>query len=142
MNLNKKRKTPKPVFLKISPDLEEDQQEMIVQTSVHFGLSGLVATNTTINKDVLHHKKSVEALGAGGLSGRPLQATSNRIVQKIKALSPPDFVLMGSGGIMDEASALSCFSAGADLVQIYSGLVYSGPFLPLRILESIGSLKQ
>jgi len=142
MNLNGKRKTPKPVFLKISPDLEEDQLEMIVQNSVHFGLSGLVATNTTINRNLLQSKKSVEALGSGGLSGRPLQATSNHIVQKLKALSPPGFVLMGSGGIMDEASALACFSAGADLVQVYSGLVYSGPFLPLKILESLRNLKQ
>jgi dihydroorotate dehydrogenase len=100
-----------------------------------------VATNTTINRKLLVNGQKYDALGAGGLSGSPLEETSNQIIRKIKALIPPDFVLVGSGGIMDESSALNCFSAGANLVQVYSGLVYAGPFLPHKILNALGNLK-
>jgi dihydroorotate dehydrogenase len=136
MNQNRKRKEMKPVFLKISPDLEEDQLGHIAEVCIQTGVSGLVITNTTVSKESLRVPQKVEALGAGGLSGNPVQKLSQQKLQSIRKLST-GLAIMSSGGIMNPEDAESRFSDGADLVQLYTGFVYFGPSLPLSILRKL-----
>jgi len=136
MNQNRKRKELKPVFLKISPDLEEDQIGQIAEVCVQSGVSGLVITNTTISMDQIQHPQKVRALGSGGLSGYPVQKLSQEKLKNIRQLST-GLAIMSSGGIMNPEDAVSRFSDGADLVQLYTGLVYYGPTLPLDLLRAL-----
>lgn len=125
------QKKVKPFFVKIAPDLEDSDLESAAALALEKNF-GLIATNTTVNRSsVPAYWQSYE----GGLSGKPLRALSNAMLSKTAALVKGKVPLIGSGGIFDGATALEKLNLGADLVQIYSGLVYEGPFLVKEILE-------
>ncbi|MFN3528958.1 MAG: quinone-dependent dihydroorotate dehydrogenase [Bacteroidia bacterium] len=127
---NKLQKAPKPVFLKIAPDLTEGQLDDIVDIVLQTGISGLVASNTTISREGLHTDAGrVDAIGAGGLSGAPLQERANALMQSLQQRAGGQFPIIGVGGIMQAEDAAARFKSGASLVQLYTGFVYAGPAL-------------
>lgn len=126
--------TPRPILLKIAPDLTDEQLDDIVDVVQASGIAGVIATNTTIARDGLRTSKAeVDAIGAGGLSGAPLRARSTRVVRYLRQRLPRPYVIIGVGGIDSAEAAIEKLDAGADLVQVYSGLVYQGPSLLDRI---------
>ncbi len=128
----------KPVFLKIAPDLTEQQLDEIVEIIIDTKLTGVIATNTTITRDGLKEsKETIESIGAGGLSGAPILNMSTSVVRYLKEKSKGQFVIIGVGGIEDYSSAKQHLDAGADLIQVYSGFIYTGPGLVKGILKSI-----
>ena len=125
-----------PIFIKISPDLDEAQIDVIAATLKRYGTGsngqpnnafGVVATNTTLNRDAV--KGMPHADEAGGLSGAPVLEMSNRVITQLRAALGKKFPIIGVGGIMSAADAVSKIEAGADVVQIYTGLIYQGPDL-------------
>ncbi|MEO6363015.1 MAG: quinone-dependent dihydroorotate dehydrogenase, partial [Caldimonas sp.] len=116
-----------PLFLKIAPDLEADQVEVIAATLLRHGIDGVVATNTTLARDAVAHLQHGNE--DGGLSGAPLLAASNRVVAQLRAALGPAFPIIGVGGVTSAADALAKREAGADIVQIYTGFIYKGPSL-------------
>jgi dihydroorotate dehydrogenase len=136
-NLNQQNPNPKPVFLKISPDMDEEQLPQMVEVCKTFGLKGIVATNTTISREKLSlEKEKVTQLGSGGVSGKPLTQTAFNVFESLKKINS-GLSLMSSGGIMDEVEAKKRLDAGASAVQLYTGFVYEGPGLVKRILEKL-----
>ncbi|MBA3595335.1 MAG: quinone-dependent dihydroorotate dehydrogenase [Polaromonas sp.] len=116
-----------PLFVKIAPDLDEAQVDVIAATLKRHGMDGVVATNTTLSRDAV--KGLPHAEEAGGLSGAPVLAASNRVIGQLRAALGKTFPIIGVGGIMSGADAVSKIQAGADVVQIYTGLIYQGPDL-------------
>jgi dihydroorotate dehydrogenase len=116
-----------PIFVKIAPDLDETQIAVIAQTLLKNQIDGVIATNTTISR------KSVTGLQhadeTGGLSGRPVFEASNVVIRQLRSHLGAAFPIMGVGGILSAEDALSKRAAGADLVQVYTGLIYKGPQL-------------
>jgi dihydroorotate dehydrogenase len=128
----------KPVFLKIAPDLTQEQLDEIVDIIIETELTGVIATNTTITRDGLKESKEfVDACGAGGLSGAPVLNRAVSVVHYLKEKSNNRFVVIGVGGIEDYASAKQHLDAGADLIQVYSGFIYTGPGLVKGILKGL-----
>jgi len=117
----------KPMFLKIAPDLDTDDINLIADLLLEFGIDAVIATNTTIARDAVQGMEHGEE--AGGLSGAPLQAVSNQIIKTLKARLGNTLPIIGVGGILSGADAREKIMAGASLVQIYSGLIYKGPDL-------------
>ena len=123
---NRAQDIQRPVFLKIAPDLTDAQLDDIVALVADTGIDGVIATNTTISREGLRTPASeVEAIGAGGLSGAPVRERSTEVVRYLRERG--DFAIIGVGGIEDGPSAREKAEAGADLVQVYSGMVYTGP---------------
>lgn len=117
----------KPIFVKIAPDLDEAQVSVIADTLLRHGMDGVVATNTTLSRDAV---QGLEHAGeVGGLSGAPVLAMSNRIIEELRAALGKHFPIIGVGGILSAEDAVSKIKAGADVVQIYTGLIYKGPEL-------------
>jgi dihydroorotate dehydrogenase len=116
-----------PIFVKIAPDLDQSQLPAIAATLKRYGMDGVIATNTTIRRDAVTGLAHADE--AGGLSGTPLLAMSNRVISQLRAALGPDFPIIGVGGIMSADDAVSKIKAGADVVQIYTGLIYQGPYL-------------
>jgi dihydroorotate dehydrogenase len=116
-----------PIFVKIAPDLDEAQVEVIAATLKRHGMDGVVATNTTLSRDAV--KGLPHAEEAGGLSGAPVLEASNRVIGQLRAALGKGFPIIGVGGIMSGQDAVSKIKAGADVVQIYTGLIYKGPDL-------------
>ena len=128
----------KPVFLKIAPDLTSQQLDEIVEIVLETGITGVIATNTTITRDGLKESKDmIESIGAGGLSGAPILEMSTSVVRYLKEKSNGRFVIIGVGGIEDYNSANKHLEAGADLTQVYSGFIYTGPGLVKGILRGL-----
>ncbi len=128
----------KPIFLKIAPDLtEEGLDDMAAEASSH-ALDGLIISNTTLSRSGLIEQK----LGteAGGVSGKPVFERSNIILAKMRKRLGVDFPLIGVGGVDDTESAAEKFRAGADLIQLYTGLIYQGPNLPNTITRGLTQL--
>ena len=116
-----------PVLVKIAPDLADEQLPGIVELARRHGMDGLIATNTTLAREaVAGHRHASQA---GGLSGAPLCARAERVIQQLRAAAGADYPLIGVGGIGSAAQAQARRAAGADLVQIYSGFIYRGPQL-------------
>ncbi len=126
-----------PLFVKIAPDLEPAQVQAIAATLLRHGMDGVIATNTTLERDAV--KALAHGDEAGGLSGAPLLLPSNRIITQLRAALGAGFPIIGVGGIMSAADAVSKIRAGADLVQIYTGLIYQGPGL---VKESAALIKK
>ena len=127
-----------PVFVKIAPDLDETQVEAIALTLQRHGLDGVVATNTTIARDAvatLPHGAEV-----GGLSGAPVRAASNRVIAQLRARLGSGFPIVGVGGILSAQDAVDKIAAGADVVQIYTGLIYRGPALVREAAQALARL--
>jgi len=113
--------------VKIAPDLDEAQVGVIAATLRGNGIDGVIATNTTIARDAVQGLAHAEE--AGGLSGKPVFEASNRVVRLLRRSLGPGYPIIGVGGIMSAADACAKIDAGADLVQIYTGLIYRGPAL-------------
>ena len=125
--LAKTRKKNVPIFVKIAPDLDEAQIGMIATTLLRHKMDGVIATNTTLSRDAvkgLPHSDEV-----GGLSGAPVLEMSNRVITQLRSSLGKNFPIIGVGGILSAADALGKIRAGADVVQIYTGLIYKGPDL-------------
>lgn len=119
---------PKPLLLKIAPDLNEHQLGDIVEVAEETGIQGVIATNTTISRDGLSTpKQRVEEIGAGGLSGRPVHDMSNEVLKFLRRNLPEKIELVGVGGIFNGEDAYRKIKAGARTVQVYTGFVYGGP---------------
>jgi dihydroorotate dehydrogenase len=128
----------KPVFLKIAPDLTLEQLDEIIGIILETKLTGVIATNTTITRDGLKEpKEQVDAIGAGGLSGSPILEMSVSVVRYLKEKSNGRFVIIGVGGIEDSTGSKKHLEAGADLIQAYSGFIYTGPGLVKGILKGL-----
>ncbi len=124
-----------PVFVKIAPDLDDAQIDLIAATLQRHGIDGVIATNTTVARDaVLGLPHAGET---GGLSGAPLLEPSNRVIRRLRAALGRRFPIIGVGGISSGADALSKVDAGADLVQLYTGLIYRGPALVDEVARAL-----
>lgn len=127
----------KPILLKIAPDLTNAQLDDVCSVVKESGIAGVIATNTTISREgLLTSKAEVEAMGMGGLSGAPVRKRSTEVVSYLRGRLPKPVVIIGVGGIDSAASAMEKIEAGADLVQVYTGLIYEGPALVSRINEA------
>ncbi|MDC8015486.1 quinone-dependent dihydroorotate dehydrogenase [Tahibacter soli] len=125
----------KPMLLKIAPDLADAELDAIADVLIATGIDGLVATNTTIDRDaVAGHRYANEA---GGLSGRPVFTKSTKVLSAMAQRLDGRVPIVGVGGILDGAGAVAKIDAGATLVQIYSGLIYRGPALVAECVEAI-----
>ena len=116
-----------PLFVKIAPDLDQAQINGIAIALRRHGMDGVIATNTTLARDAVQGLAHADE--AGGLSGAPLLVQSNRVITQLRAALGAGFPIIGVGGIMSAQDAVSKIRAGADLVQIYTGLIYQGPAL-------------
>lgn len=127
-----------PLLVKISPDLDDDALEAVVRVARDSGVEGLIVTNTTVARDgVAGHPLAGEA---GGLSGRPLFAKSTAMLAKVRRLAGSDLVLVGVGGIDSTEAAMTKILAGADLLQLYTGMVYRGPGLAQEVVAGLPRL--
>jgi dihydroorotate dehydrogenase len=116
-----------PMVVKIAPDLNEDQVRAIASTLTRNGIDGVIATNTTIARDAVQNSK--HANEAGGLSGQPVAQASNQVIAQLRTHLPTNFPIIGVGGIVSGDDAQEKIRLGADLVQLYTGLIYRGPAL-------------
>jgi dihydroorotate dehydrogenase len=125
----------KPIFVKIAPDLDEAQVQAIARALVDNGMDGVIATNTTLQREAvagLPHGQEV-----GGLSGKPVLGSSNRVIRQLRTALGSTFPIIGVGGIMRPEDALSKIEAGADVVQLYTGLIYQGPDLVRNTAQAL-----
>jgi len=133
----------KPILLKIAPDMTNEQLDDVVAVVKESGIQGVVATNTTISRaDLETSAAEVAAMGAGGLSGAPVRQRSTEVVRYLRDRLPRPWVIIGVGGIDSAEAAMEKLEAGADLVQVYTGLVYEGPALLKHINEAYAEWKR
>jgi dihydroorotate dehydrogenase len=138
--LNHRRDKPKPLLLKIAPDLTEGQLKDIADLAMEIKLDGLVVSNTTISREGLQtDKEKLDAIGAGGLSGKPAFELSNQVLRSIREKTNEKIPLIGSGGIFTGEDALEKIRAGANLVQVWTGFIYEGPVIVKKIVRSISN---
>ncbi|HEY4665321.1 MAG TPA: quinone-dependent dihydroorotate dehydrogenase [Comamonas sp.] len=128
-----------PIFVKIAPDLDEAQVHVIAATLQRHGMDGVIATNTTLSRDAVQGMPHAEE--TGGLSGAPAFEASNRVIRQLRAALGNGYPIIGVGGIMCAADAVAKIKAGADVVQIYSGLIYAGPELVTDAAKAIQALR-
>jgi dihydroorotate dehydrogenase len=126
-----------PMFVKIAPDLEPGQVVVIAATLKKNGIEGVIATNTTVSRDAVRGQP--HANETGGLSGSPVLEPSNRVIRLLRGELGAGYPIIGVGGVTDGASARSKVEAGADLVQIYTGLIYRGPELVKEAATALAS---
>jgi dihydroorotate dehydrogenase len=130
LDLRSQESTPKPILLKIAPDLSPTQITDIVDIVKETKIEGLIVSNTTIERSQLNTTQAaLQQMGSGGLSGKPLFSTSNQLLQQFSHQLPKGYPLIGVGGIANPADALEKLNHGAQLIQVYTGLVYYGPTL-------------
>jgi dihydroorotate dehydrogenase len=123
-----------PLLVKIAPDLDDEQVDLIAEACVRLNLDGIIATNTTIARESLQTPRSiVDAIGAGGLSGPPVAARSAEILRRIRAIVPLDFCVISVGGVETAEDVRVRLLDGATLVQGYTGYIYQGPWWARRI---------
>ncbi len=138
MVLREKRDKKKPVLLKISPDLNEQQLDETLEIVERLKLDGIVATNTTVSREGLETpSEEIKAIGKGGMSGAPITARSLDVVRYVHQKSEGKLPIIAVGGIMSVEDALNMLDAGATLIQIYTGFIYEGPGLARRINREI-----
>ncbi len=135
---NAKKDKPRPILLKIAPDLTDGQLDDIVEIVEDTGVDGVIATNTTIDYDVVQKERdAVRAIGSGGVSGKPLRARSTEVIRYLSRKSGKRFPIIGVGGIFTAEDAIEKLEAGASLVQVYSGMIYEGPAMVKKIKKGI-----
>ena len=135
---NQQQPHPKPILLKIAPDLTTSQLDDIIEIVQTTNIQGVIATNTTIDRSNLQTPtKELDNIGAGGLSGKPLTAKSTEVIQYLRKGLGKNVVIIGVGGIFSAADALEKLDAGADLLQLYTGFIYEGAALIKEINEAI-----
>jgi dihydroorotate dehydrogenase len=126
---------PVPVFLKIAPDLGEAELADIAAEVTDKAIDGVIVSNTTLARDTL--KSTAHAGETGGLSGKPLFVRSTAVLARMRKLLGPETAIIGVGGVNSAETALEKIRAGADLVQLYTGMIYAGPSLPGRIVKDM-----
>ena len=135
---NTEKFNPKPIFLKIAPDLTLSQLDDIIDIVKETGIAGVIATNTTISRaDLRTSQAEIEKAGAGGLSGAPLAHRATEVIRYICDKSNHAFPVIGVGGIGSAQDALDKKNAGASLLQLYTGFIYEGPGLVKSICKSL-----
>ena len=127
-----------PIFVKIAPDLDEAQVAVIASTLERHGMDGVIATNTTIGRSAVQGLR--HANETGGLSGAPVLEASNQVIRQLRAALGSRFPIIGVGGIMSADAAVAKIRAGADVVQIYTGLIYEGPALVSKAARAIKTM--
>lgn len=138
MELNQQQEKVKPILLKIAPDLINQQLDDIIEIVNEAKIAGVIATNTTISREGLKTPaEKVDAMGNGGLSGRPLGKRATEVIRYLSEKSNHAFPIIGVGGIMSAEDAIEKLEAGASLVQLYTGFIYEGPGLIKRINKAI-----
>ncbi|MEO7960607.1 MAG: quinone-dependent dihydroorotate dehydrogenase, partial [Ginsengibacter sp.] len=136
--INASRKNPRPLLLKISPDLSVDALDEIIQVAMSSGLDGLVVSNTTIARDELTTSLTeINKKGAGGLSGKPLAKRSTKITKYIHEKTKGKIPIISSGGIFTGTDASEKLQAGASLVQVWTGFIYEGPSIVKKICSGL-----
>ncbi|MBK7762413.1 MAG: quinone-dependent dihydroorotate dehydrogenase [Bacteroidetes bacterium] len=137
-NVNMSYPNPKPILLKIAPDLNESQLDDVIDIVTSTRLSGIVATNTTIDRQGLSANKTlIENTGAGGVSGKPLKQRSTEIIRYITQKTNGKLPIIAVGGIFSGDDAQEKLQAGACLVQVYTGFIYEGPGIAKKICKSL-----
>ena len=131
---NQKKTTPKPILLKIAPDLTDSQLLDIIDIVKETKIAGVIATNTTISREGVFSKDKEET---GGLSGKPLTKRATEVIKFLSEKSNKAFPIIGVGGIMSPQDAIDKLEAGASLVQLYTGFIYEGPQLVKKINQEI-----
>ncbi len=134
--VNEEGEKPKPLLLKIAPDLTDEQLDDIIDIVKTLPLDGLVATNTTIDRSGLK-TSGVDSIGAGGLSGKPLRARSTEVIRYLAERLGKDIPIIAAGGIFTAADAAEKLRAGAALVQVYTGFIYEGPTIARDICSGV-----
>jgi len=142
LNALKKEKTSfsvnRPILLKIAPDLTNEAIDDIAEVIKKTGIDGVIATNTTISRqNLITNSDEIEAMGAGGLSGKPLTQKSTEVIKQLRNLLGNSYLIMGVGGIHSAKDAQQKLEAGADVIQLYTGFVYEGPTLVKKINKSL-----
>lgn len=137
-NVNLQKSQPKPLLLKIAPDLTNEQLDDIVQLTGDLQLDGLVATNTTISREnLVTPKAAIDKIGAGGLSGKPVKARSTAVLKYLRNSLSNTVPLIASGGIFTADDAREKLNAGAALIQVYTGFIYQGPGIVKDICKGL-----
>lgn len=133
---------PKPILLKIAPDLTLSQVDDVIALALEIDLDGLVVSNTTISRtDLLTDTADIEKIGAGGLSGAPVRERSTALVQYIHERTGGKVPIIGSGGVFTAQDALAKQKAGASLVQVWTGFIYEGPAIAKNICDGLAAIK-
>lgn len=136
--INLQKEKPKPILLKIAPDLSNSQLDDIISIVDETKIAGVIATNTTISRNDLQTEKSVvEKMGAGGLSGKPVRSRSTEVISYLSKKSGGKLFIIGVGGVQTAADAKEKLAAGATLVQLYTGFIYEGPMIVKRIVQQL-----
>ncbi|MFZ9719192.1 MAG: quinone-dependent dihydroorotate dehydrogenase [Chitinophagaceae bacterium] len=136
--LRSQHSTRKPILLKIAPDLNEHEISDVTSLAIEIELDGLVVANTTIQRDQLKTKqKKLTQIGAGGLSGKPLQQRATEMVNLIHHQTKGTIPIIASGGIFTAADAKEKLAAGASLIQVWTGFVYEGPAIVKKIIKGL-----
>jgi len=137
-HLNTAKKNPKPIFLKIAPDLTDSQLDDIVDIVTALKLTGVVATNTTIDRSNLQTSEhQLQTIGAGGLSGSPLKQRATQVITYLHRKSEGKWAIIGVGGVFTAQDAIEKKNAGAVLIQIYTGFIYEGMSLITKIRKQL-----
>lgn len=133
---NETHEKPKPILLKIAPDLTDSQLDDIIEIVVETKIAGVIATNTTLSREGLNSNPDLSK-ESGGLSGKPLTARSTEVIRYLSEKSGKAFPIIGVGGIHSASDALAKIDAGASLVQVYTGMIYEGPQLIKNICKRL-----
>ncbi len=137
-DLNGQKKNPKPILLKISPDLILEEIDNIIDLSIEINLDGLIVANTTVKRDQLQTiNQELQTIGSGGLSGKPLKQSSTQLVEYICKKTNNKIPIIASGGIFAGEDAKQKVFAGASLVQVWTGFIYEGPSIVKNICKSL-----
>ena len=135
--INNGKAVAKPILLKIAPDLTREQLDDVIDLALEIKLDGLVATNTTIDRDGLDHEVKIGTEQTGGLSGKPLQQRSTEIVKYIYQKTKGEIPIIASGGVFTGPDAKEKLNAGASLVQVWTGFIYEGPSIVKKICNHL-----
>ena len=138
-NASVKEARPKPLLVKVAPDLTEAEIEAAVDICRKHDVAGIIATNTTVGREGLI-TRGVQSIGAGGLSGRPLTRRSTGVVSTIYKYSKGKLPIIGVGGVFDAWDAFDKIAAGASLVQAYTGFIYAGPTFAREVNEGLANI--
>ncbi len=141
--INQQKEKPKPLLFKISPDMNWQEIDDVIELSIELNLDGIVAANTTLSREnLLSSKEKINKIDAGGLSGIPLQKISTDIVQYIADKTNHQLAVIASGGVFKGEDAIQKINAGATLVQVWTGFIYEGPSIVKNICNSLSYLHQ
>ena len=136
--LNEGLELKRPILLKIAPDLTSEQIDDVISLAKEINLDGLVASNTTISRDgLITDPEQVRQIGMGGLSGKPLTSRATEVIRYIHLKTNGAIPVIGSGGIFAPSDATDKLSAGASLLEVWTGFIYEGPFIVKRIANTV-----